>query len=197
MNLDRLTGWFPLVLLAALAALTFWLDQVVRLPSDGGDRQRRHDPDYIVDGLTAVRMNPAGQIAYTLSARKLIHYPDDDRTLLEQPKWVSLGAGRAPVTVTAREARLSANGENVYFEDDVRVVRDATPTHSRLVLETTFLHVMPDAHVAQTDRPVRLTDAHTVVEAVGLELNSETRVLRLLSTVKGTYHDPDRAGRGR
>ena len=37
-----------------------------------------------------------------------------------------------------------------------------------------------------------ITDAATVVNAVGLELNSETRVLKLFSQVRGTY-DPNKA----
>ena len=32
-----------------------------------------------------------------------------------------------------------------------------------------------------------ITDAATVVHAVGLELNNETRVLKLFSNVRGTY----------
>jgi len=64
-----------------------------------------------------------------------------------------------------------------------------------MVMKTGFLHVIPDKHIARTDQPVTVTDAHTVVHAIGLELNSETRVLKFLSQFKGTYHDPDRATR--
>jgi lipopolysaccharide export system protein LptC len=93
------------------------------------------------------------------------------------------------VTITAEQALLSSNGENVYFEDNVRVVREPSGKQSRLLLETNFLHVIPDQDIAKTDRPVRITDANTVVNAVGLELNSETRILKLLSNVKGVYYE--------
>jgi lipopolysaccharide export system protein LptC len=59
---------------------------------------------------------------------------------------------------------------------------------------TTFLHVAPDYHVAKTDRTVSITDATMTVSAVGLEMNDETRVIKLLSSVRGTY-DPARAPR--
>jgi lipopolysaccharide export system protein LptC len=62
-------------------------------------------------------------------------------------------------------------------------------------METSFLHVTPDEHIARTDRPVTVRDAHTVARAIGLELNSETRTVKFLSQFKGTYHDPDRAAR--
>jgi lipopolysaccharide export system protein LptC len=194
---ERLTAWFPLLLLASLAALTFWLEQAVRLPTVTNDESRRHDPDYFIDGLSAVKMDPQGRVMYTLSAEKMVHFPDDDRTHLTQPRFVSVGLdGRPPVTITAEQALVSSNGENVYFEDNVRVVREPEGRQSRLVLETNFLHVTPDENVARTNRPVRITDANTVVDAVGLELNSDTRVLKLLSNVRGVYyHDRDSAAR--
>ncbi len=189
---DRLATWFPLVLLAVLAALTFWLDRVVQPAGGPRDSTQRHDPDYIVDKLTISRMDRDGQPRHVLFAERMIHYPDDDSTELVLPRLVSNAASRSPVTVTARRGLISSNGENVYFEDEVQVVRAPYANHSRLVVETGFLHVIPDDSIAKTDRAVTISDAHTVVSAVGLELNSETRVLRLLSQVKGTFHDPKR-----
>jgi len=55
------------------------------------------------------------------------------------------------------------------------------------VLETSYLHVIPDANIAKTDKPVTIKDATAVVEASGLELNSETRVLELQGRVRGTF----------
>ena len=63
---------------------------------------------------------------------------------------------------------MSSNGENVYFKDDVKVTRAAYADRSEMVLRTTFLHVIPDDNIAKTDRPVTITDAATVVNAVGL-----------------------------
>jgi lipopolysaccharide export system protein LptC len=187
---DRFGSLFPLVLLAFLAALTFWLDRVVQPPARPGSSTVRHDPDYIVDGLSAVRMDHEGRIKHTLNAQKMTHFPDDDVTMLVQPKFVTYGEGRAPVTVTSREAHMSGNGENVYFEQDVRVVRAPTGAQSELVLETEYLHVIPDDNIAKTDRAVTISNAAAVVKASGLELNSETRVLKLQGRVKGVYNQP-------
>ena len=187
---ERVSALFPLLLLAALAGLTFWLDQVVQLPEVPHDAVKRHDPDYFVYGLSALKMDAEGKVTYTLFAQKMVHYPDDDSTVLTNPRWVSLGADKVPVTITADQALVSSHGNNVYFEHNVRVVRDAHAGQSRLVLQTNYLQVIPDEDIATTDRPVVITDAHTVVNAVGLELNSKTCVLKLLSNVKGTYYDP-------
>jgi lipopolysaccharide export system protein LptC len=187
---DRFGSLFPLVLLAFLAGLTFWLDQVVQPPGRPGSSTVRHDPDYIVDGLAAVRMDQEGRIKHTLNAQKMTHFPDDDVTMLVQPKFVTYDEKRAPVTITSREAHMSGNGENVYFEQDVRVVRAPAGGQSELVLETEYLHVIPDDNIAKTDRPVTIRNAAAVVNASGLELNSETRVLKLQGRVKGIYNQP-------
>jgi lipopolysaccharide export system protein LptC len=192
---DRFGGWFPFVLLAFLAALTFWLDRVVQFPVGPKASEVRHDPDYIVDGLSAVRMDTEGRVKHTLRAQKMTHFPDDDVTLLVAPRFVTYGEDRAPVTVTSREARMSGNGENVYFEEDVRVVREPLGNQSELVLETNYLHVIPDDNIAKTDRPVTIRNASGLVSASGLELNSETRVLKLQGRVKATFDPPGNPSR--
>jgi lipopolysaccharide export system protein LptC len=193
---DRIGALFPLTLLALLAALTFWLDRFVQPTAPAGASVVKHDPDYIVNGLSAVRMDPQGRVEHTLRASKMTHYADDDVTLLEEPKFVTYSEARAPVTVTSREARMSGNGENVYFEKEVRVVRAPVANQSALVLETDYLHVIPDDKIAKTDRPVTIRNAAGVVTASGLELNSETRILKLSGRVKGVY-EPAGARRAR
>ena len=189
---DRLTKAAPLLLAGMLAALTLWLDQITQPvePDVGGSRD---DPDYIVDSLTAVTLNQAGTASYSLSAEKMVHYPEGDTTLLTAPKFVSYEATRAPVTITAKEAVVSANGQHVYFQDNVRVTRAAHGTSSELVVRTAFLHVIPDEKRARTDRTVTITDASTTVTAEGFELDNETRVIKLLSNVRGTY-DSNQSG---
>ena len=183
---DRLAALFPLLILAALAGITLWLDYAIQ-PLDGPRTVGKSEPDYIVDGLSVVRMDPTGRVQHTLRALKMTHYPEDDLTLLVEPKFVTYSEGRSPVTVTSRHAQVSGNGDNVYFEEGVRVVRAPQGGHSELVMETEFLHVIPDENIAKTDKPVTIHDATGVVVATGLELNSETRVLKLQGRVKGTY----------
>jgi lipopolysaccharide export system protein LptC len=191
--IDQPGAWFPLLLLAGVAALTFWLERAVQPYISVQSNPVGTNPDYIVYGLSATRMDEAGRVKHTLKAARMTHYPSDDRTVLEHPQFVTYSEARAPVTITARDALMSANGENVYFENDVRVVRAPYANATELVVETSYLHVIPDKHVAQTDRAVTIRDAHAVVTASGLELNSETRLLQLHGRVKGIYHDPTRA----
>jgi len=191
---ERLSGLFPLVLMVLLAALTYWLDQVVQSPAASPNSLLRHDPDYVVDQLLATRMDTEGKIKNTLRTVKLLHFPDDDTTELEGPRFISYAKG-APLTITSKSGLVSSNGENVYFRDNVRVVRAPDGEKSELVLDTEYLHVLPDDNIAKTDRAVTVTDANMVIRAVGMEMNNETRVLKLNAQVRGAYYDAKRAGK--
>ncbi len=185
--IDRLTAWFPIVLLAAVAAVTVWLDRQVQPTEAASNGKARHDPDYIVDNFTVTRIGPEGAVRYKLNARRMLHYPDDDTTTLDAPKLVNFRGPDVTVTATAKTATLSSNGENAYLNDDVRLVRTPYENHSELTVLTTWLHVIPNDGIAKTDKPVRIYDANTLITSDGLEFNNETHILKLLSNVRGRY----------
>jgi lipopolysaccharide export system protein LptC len=184
---DRLTAWFPLLLLMVLAGLTFWLDRAVQPAPANRDGSKRHDPDYIIENFSALRLDANGKPRHQLAARRMLHFPDDDSTQLDEPRFVRFEPGKASLSVTSRSALVSSNGENVYFDQAVKVVRGAYSTRSELVVTTEYLHVIPEADIAKTDRAVRIVDANTKIEAVGLELNNKAQTVKLLANVKGTY----------
>jgi len=78
----RPTGWLPLAALALLVALTVWLNQLIQAPAARPDGSTRHDPDLIVEYFDAQKLAENGTVQYTLAAKKMVHYPDDDSALL-------------------------------------------------------------------------------------------------------------------
>lgn len=188
--MQRLAAWFPVLLLAAVAAVTVWLDRQVQPPEPAGNSKARHDPDYIVNNFTVTRIGPDGIVRYKLTARRMEHYPDNDTTFLDAPKLVNFRNASVTVTATAKTATLSSNGENAYLEEDVRLVRSAYGNRSALTVQTTWLHVIPDYGIAKTDRPVRIQDATTVITSNGLEFNNDTQIIKFLSMVRGRYEKP-------
>jgi len=185
------------MLLAGLALLTTWLNSLVQPPDFTHDGKMRHDPDYIVENFSATRIGEDGAPRYTLSAQRMMHYPDDDSTQLEAPRFVNFSRGRAPIIATSRTALVSSNGEQAHLQDDVKVVREAAGSKSELVLETSALDITPDNNLAQTDRPVKIYDENTLITGVGLKFDNETQVFTLLSNVQGTHQNPKAARPGR
>ena len=185
---ERLSTLFSLVLLVLLAALTYWLDRAVQGPTASREKLMLHDPDYLVDKLLATRMDVNGRVRDTLHAARMVHFPDDDSTELELPRFASYGHG-APLSITSKHGLVTSNGGNLYFRGEVRANRSPYDDKSELVVTTEYLHLLPDDDIAKTDQPVIIRDANMTIQAVGMELNNETRVLKLNATVKGVYHD--------
>ena len=105
------TRLFPLLLMLALAALTFWLERTVREEEGVHPSLRRHDPDFVVDNLSHTRFNAQGVVESTLAAAKMIHYPDDESTDLIAPRVVQAKPSEPRVTLTADRGALSQDGE--------------------------------------------------------------------------------------
>jgi lipopolysaccharide export system protein LptC len=185
--MQRLTAWFPVLLLAIVAAVTVWLDRHVQPPEVSNNGKARHDPDYIAHNFTVTRVGPDGAIQYKLVARRMQHYPDDDTTDLEAPKVTNFRNGGVTLTATSKTAKLSSNGEHVYLQDDVHLTRSPYAEHTELNVRTSWLHVVPNDGLADTDKPVRIEDATTVITSDGLEFDNNTHILKLLSNVRGRY----------
>ena len=192
---DRLITWSPLILLALLATMSFWLDRKVQPPEHRPDGSTRHDPDFIVEGFSAVKMNPDGTRRYALAAKRMVHYPDDNSTELELPRLVYFDYQRAPVTIRSETAESTQGGDNVFFHGDVQIIRSAYGSNAELGVFTSFLHVVPEKDLAKTDKPVRMVEGNSTASSVGLEFNSVTREIKLLSEVKASYAIPKRSVR--
>jgi lipopolysaccharide export system protein LptC len=189
---DRWLAYVPILLLAGLATLTYWLDQVVEPQAEARDGSARHDPDIVVENLSAMQMGLSGAPRYAVVAKRMLHYPDDKTTLLEFPQLTHFDEAEVPVTIRSDEGELSANGKDAYFRGNVLVRRPASAEEEEMTLATTFLHVIPDQDLARTDQEVTLTKGDSVVKSVGLEFNNATRDVKLLSRVRGTFQTPEK-----
>jgi len=190
---DRLITWSPLILVALLATMSFWLDRKVQPTAHRPDGSSRHDPDFIIEGFSAVKMNPDGTRRYSLAAKRLVHFPDDNSTQLELPRLVYFDYQRAPVTIRSETAESVQGGNDVFFRGDVQIIRSAYASNAELGVFTSFLHVIPDKDLAKTDKPVRMVEGNTTASSVGLEFNNVAREIKLLSDVKATYAIPQRS----
>jgi lipopolysaccharide export system protein LptC len=189
---DRWLAWVPVILLTALAALTYWLDQKVQ-PPRGREGSNGDEPDFMVDEFTATRMSLEGRPSYAVRAKRMVHFPEDNSARLDEPRLTHFPVKGTPVSIRADVGTLDKNGQNAYFTGDVQVHRQAFEDTPEMAMYTEYLHVIPDLAVARTDRPVRMVSGNSSLEAVGLELNNKTRTAKLLSKVKGTYATPPKA----
>jgi lipopolysaccharide export system protein LptC len=175
----RPTSWLPLGVLGLLVGLTLWLNALVQAPPARADGSTRHDPDVVVENFNARKLDPKGEVLYTLAARKMVHYPDDDSALLESVTVEAFEPRQPKLTATADNGRLEQGGDRVLIEGNVVVVREADEKNELTRLTTDKLLVLPDEGIARTSSDILLESASTRAHAKGMELNNRTRTMRL------------------
>jgi len=187
------TRMFPLLLMLALAGLTFWLERIVREEEGAHPSMRRHDPDYVVDNLTHTRFDALGKVESTLTAAKMIHYPDDDSTDLVAPLLVQTKPNEPRMTVSAERGALSQDGEEVFLYGNVLMVREAGPENGKAQLRSSFMHVVQSHSIVRSDREVVVTEENRVVSGRGMEYRNYTKELFLRERVRGRFEPSKKA----
>ncbi len=185
--LERLRAWLPLIPPLLLLAGTYWLNQQVQPVPAKPDSSKRHDIDYTVDKLSSVTLDEFGQARYMMTTQKMWHYPDDDSTHLQMPRFVSLHSDRAPMVTWAQTGKISSRGDEVFLYDEVKIMRLGNDKQGDLVFNTDYLHIVPDQDRVDTDRPVTLVTAHDTIRAVGMTIDNKSRTIALLSDVHATH----------
>ena len=183
---DRAASLFPLVMLLLLAALTFWLNRVIQ--GDNPRGPQRHDPDYWVERFEVRRFDFEGKLQHTLVADKLLHYADDDTTIVTAPH---ITYHQQPLSeIFARMAYIGRDGKEIDLVDDVRVIRQSALKNSPpTVLATRTLKVFPDDERGRTNDPVAITQGKSVINGRGgLELDNRSGITVLRGRVTGTLH---------
>ncbi len=200
--LDRLVAWSPVLMLGALAALTYWLDAQVQGPPDRRDGSARHDPDVFLENFRAITFDANGQAREKLAARRADHYPDDDSAVVTAPELLLTETGRPSVTITSDKARLTGDRENGFFEGDVKVHREAeapAPGNQNpagpVTLTTEYLHVIPKQYKVESDRAVTIEEARGIIHGLGFTLDNKAKTVKLHSRVSGTFQPSVEAGK--
>jgi lipopolysaccharide export system protein LptC len=190
---ERWTAWSPVLLLASLAALTFWLDAQVQHPGDTRVAEQRHDPDLFMTNFRAVNFDEAGRVKQSLTATRAEHHPDEETVDFVGPLLVITDPGQPKLTVRSATGTLSGDHATALFRGDVHATREpapATPTGSGvgpLELTTDFLRVVPDKGLAETDHPVTIVEPRGIIQGVGIVLDNNSRAITVKSGVRGSF----------
>ena len=181
---------FPVVLLAILAAMSFWLQRAVEPENSPTDGKLRHEPDAFAENSTIRGFDLEGNPKFRLSAPSLIHFPDDDSTDARFPVLVSYRPASPDVTVSADNGKVSSRGETIFLWDNVRVLRAATPEQPELLARMPDLTALPEAGTAFTNSPVEITQGQSWLKGVGARLDTQAATFVLQSQVTGSYFRP-------
>lgn len=172
---------FPLSILLALTALTFWLRYATEFPEPRRDGKTRHDPDFIATNTVLRKLDQNGELKYTLKAAEVRHFPDDDSTDLLKPDVVYMTPRKPPLTMSADHGHATQDREQVDLEGNVRIFRPAAGQYEELTATMPQLTVLPDEEKAYTRSPVHITQGKSWVKGIGMKVDNRNQTYVLES----------------
>jgi len=182
---------FPLVLLMLLALMTFWINKTVQPQAPKLDGSSRHDPDYIMSNFVTTQTDINGDLRYKLAAIEMRHFPDDDSTVLQRPRYTQFAVGKPYTQVEGLRGYVSSNGEEVQLFDNVKVTRQAFEGKGEMTVDTDYLNIHPNQELVTTESPVVIRQApKTVIYATGMIYEKKIRTVTLLHRVRAHYEKP-------
>jgi lipopolysaccharide export system protein LptC len=141
-------NWFERILIFStiivLGGITAWMQSDL-LDESTNEQQLitdNHDPDYYIENFTAVGMDIDGNRQYVLEAERMVHFPDDDTSLLDKPHVIQYESERSPTHIYSETGWISANGDEVILTGNVRVIRGRDSTGSGGVTTTDKLNIV-------------------------------------------------------
>lgn len=180
---------FAILLLGFLAALSFWLAQVIDLPEPRRDGKLRHDPDTVVERFTVRRLSAEGELQYRLTSPYMQHYGDDDSALIQEPFLIYFRPRLPDMTIRGKTAHVTEKGETVFFKDDVVATRAAAKDRAEMIARMPDLTVKPDDGLAFTASPVEITQGNSVIRGTGMNVDNNTSTFVLQSKVSGLLYN--------
>ena len=110
------------VSLMFLAGLFWWLPTALVGPAIKLVGDYRQIPDYYIEHFRVIEMGVSGRPKYVLRAERMIHYPHQKHTQLQDPKLTEYGSG--PVTQShADRGWISRDGKHLLMMGHVIVNR--------------------------------------------------------------------------
>jgi lipopolysaccharide export system protein LptC len=142
------------------------------------DIVKRHDPDLVIENFSAQTLSATGDIEYAVNAAKMLHFQDDDSSLLENVVFIVTRVQQPKITAKAPRGRLlkRADGtDEVIMDGGVRVESDPNEQFPPLMLITPKLTILPDKNLASSTDGVTLESPTGELTAKSFSLNTLTR----------------------
>lgn len=168
----------PLSVLVLLVALTFWLSRFVQQDESRVDGPKRHDPDLIIDNFAAQKLGEGGDVEYAVNAVRMMHFRDDDSSMLENVVFTAIQPNQPKVTATAPRGQLFKHpdgDDEVMMDGGVRIETEADSRYPPIKLVTPSLTIIPDQNIARSADGVVMESPAGRLTAKSFLLNTMTR----------------------
>lgn len=164
--------------------LAYWGFQGEEYQPVSVDRDKTNDIDGFMINSETVQYNETGFEKQRIFADRIDHYPELDRSKIQQPK-IHIYSEQSPeVIAISDKGEVGPEGKEVLLIDQVNITEQ---TKDGYIVTTDFLRIEPDNDYAETHTPVTLLQAKTRIDSVGMELYMDEDRIRLLQDVRGHH----------
>jgi len=145
------------------------------------------NPDFFMHNVTYVQMDVDGNIRQQIVSPNLVHYPDNDVAVFQQPHLLVFNVAQKLWDISADQGKSVAYMDRIYLSGNVNIERLPTPDDLGFTVKTTTLTVYPSSQTADTKEPVTILQNGSIVNAIGAKADLAKGTIDLLSKVKGNY----------
>lgn len=188
--LQMASAYLPLLLMAVLALVTWWL--VKNTPLAGEERTAappRHEADYEMRQFAVQRFTPGGPLRAQIEGDTLRHYPDTDTVEIDNVRLRAVSPDGRVTLATARRAIANGAATEVQLLGGAEIVAEATASEPAINFRGEFLHAFLDTERIRSHLPVTITRGGTEVRADGIEYSHLDRVIQFSGRTRASF-DP-------
>ncbi|CAN7515901.1 LPS export ABC transporter periplasmic protein LptC [Caballeronia sp. 15715] len=190
----KLTSALPVVALAILAGITYWLLQATLPKPQEPERPKEHAPDYFATNFSVSELDTTGTTQYRLTAISMVHYEDDEVSDLTKPAMRMFQPLRPTVTATSERGTVNGDVSIVNLYENAHILRVAGYGDPQMTADSEHFRILVNDDVIETEKPVKLQRGPSVMTGDGMNYNNATRVMKLFGTVRGQIAASDTLG---
>ena len=183
--------FLPMLLMAALTLGTYWMVQMNE-PNLNTEKQKRHVPDYIMEGVVVTTLGPEGNTKFRVVGQKLIRYEDDASSEIDWPIARRFHETKPPITVKSDKGFMDGDMTILDLVGNASLTRPAqaataTQTGSaRLFMTSSKFTVLMNEDIVKTNRPVNLEQGLSIMTSQeGAVFDNVHQKLTMIGQVKG------------
>jgi lipopolysaccharide export system protein LptC len=183
--------FLPMLLMAILTLGTYWMVQMNE-PNLDTEKQKRHVPDYIMDGIVVTTLGPEGNTKFRVVGQKLTHYEDDASSEIDWPIARRFHKTKPPITVKSDKGFLDGDMTMLDLIGNASLIRPAQPAtasqagSARLLMTSSKFTVLMNEDIVKTNRPVNLEQGLSIMTSQeGAIFDNVHQKLTMIGQVKG------------
>jgi lipopolysaccharide export system protein LptC len=180
-----------MLLMAILTLGTYWMVQMNE-PNLDAEKQKRHVPDYTMDGIVVTTLGPEGNTKFRVVGQKLIHYEDDASSEIDWPIARRFHETKPAITIKSDKGFLDGDMTILDLVGNASLTRPpqaATATQAgsaRLFMSSSKFTVLMNEDIVKTNRPVNLEQGLSIMTSQeGAVFDNVHQKLTMIGQVKG------------